>query len=334
MKPKYIFSIIVIIIFSLISFYLNNIIWILSFLVSIWFYTIIFYFFHILWRRIRKKEIIESSIYIKTFLYRVSLLLIIWTIIFWGLSYLSNEVYPAKMSEYTISNWKKTIKFQSMIHIWTHDFYNEIKNNIENFKNNWWVYFFEWVKPWNEENMVKFNQALWIEFDENLYKNFSKLYWVTFQDNSIFLWLVNNLDFNVDLNIDQIMKLYDKKIENKTDKSVKAPLKANDKILEILSNLNEKELKILVYINQAILNLIIWSEDIQTSLSQNFGNKELFEVILEERNKVIVSEIINSKYDNIYITYWSLHLKWVIKLLKEDDSNWEIIKVKNLYPIK
>jgi hypothetical protein len=34
------------------------------------------------------------------------------------------------------------------------------------------------------------------------------------------------------------------------------------------------------------------------------------------------------------MTYWLLHFKWVLELLKEKDSKWEIISTSNLYPIK
>jgi hypothetical protein len=77
------------------------------------------------------------------------------------------------------------------------------------------------------------------------------------------------------------MKLYSKKIIN-DEKNGKnnIPVDANKLILETLSQLNEKELKILVYINQAILNFIISNETTQSFLTENFSNKELFEVIL------------------------------------------------------
>lgn len=331
---KRLFYISIFLIFSWIFFYLNWISWILSFMVSIWFYTILFYTFHIIWRKTFNKEIIDPIIYMENFAFRISSFLIIITMVFSIFWYLSNEVYKAKMPEYTISNWEKTVKFQAMVHIWSKKYYNDVINNLRKFKEEWWVYFFEWVKPGSEENMNAFNNAIWVEFDENLYKNFSKLYWVTFQDTSMFLWIINNLDFNVDLSVDQIMQLYNKKNREKNlIKTYNTPIDANKEIIKTLSTLNEKELKILVYLNQAILNLIIGNDDLQWILSNNFTNKELFEVILDERNKILVNEIQKSKYDKIYITYWLLHFKWVFEELKKQDPKWEIIETKYLYPI-
>lgn len=276
--------------------------------------------------------------FLNHFLNRVSVLLLIIVSIIWGWAYLLNEVFPAPMPEFTITNWVKTVKFQAMSHIWTKKFYNQVVENLTNFKKEWWVYFYEWVKPGTSENLDKFNKAIWIKFDNDLYKNFSKLYWVTNQDNRIFMWLVNNQDFNVDLNMDEIVTKYEEKMSTKPEwekefKS-KLPLDANKTIIESLAWLNDRELKVLVYINQAILNFIIGSDSTQTLLTDTFTNKDLFDVILGRRNEVLANEIINSKYNKIYVTYWLLHFKWVYKLLTEKDSKWQIITTNNLYPIK
>lgn len=335
MNYKLVITIILLIIYTSINYYLNWIIWSLGFLVTIWFYAIIFYTFHILWCKLFKKEIKESLEYIKSFLFRISIfiLFLVWT--FSWLSYLSNEIYPAKMYEYTLSDWEKIVKFQSMVHIWSEKFYNRVLQNVEKFKKDWWVLFFEWVRPWSEENMEKFNKALWIEFTSELYENFSKLYWVTFQDNEIFLWLENDLDFNVDLNIDDIIKMYEEKnIEYWNEKTYNNPINADEKILEAVNMLNERQLKVLVYINKAILNLMIWNEKIQTTLSNNFTNKELFEVIIWERDKLLAKEVSDSEYEKIYITYWALHFNWFFNELKKINSEWEIINTKYLFPIK
>lgn len=338
MNKKFIVWYIIIFIFGIIVFYLSWIFWIIEFILSLTVYCLIFYFFHFLWIKIRKKNLILFKDFINIFIYKISLFLTIITIIIWLISYLLNEIYPAPMPEYTISNWEKIVKFQGMSHIWTENFYNQVAENLKIFKKEWWVYFFEWVKPWSKENWEKFNKALWIQFDDDLYKNFSKLYWVSHQDNTKFFWLINDLDFNVDLNMDEIVKLYEERMNSKPEWKKeyknKIPIDANKTIIETLSRLNDKQLKILIYINQAILNFIIWNENTQSFLTNNLTNKDLFEVILWKRNEVLANEIINSEYEKIYITYWLLHFKWVFELLKQNNKKWEIISIKNLYPIK
>ena len=276
--------------------------------------------------------------FVNHFLNRVSVILVIITTIIWWLAYFYNEVNPAAMPEYTITDWTKEVKFQAMSHIWTKQFYDQVVKNLTDYKTKWWVYFFEWVKPGTTENWDKFDKAIWMNFDKDLYKNFSKLYWVTNQDNSIFLWLVNDLDFNVDFNMDEIVAKYEEKMNEKPiwerEYKSKLPVDANKVIIETLAWLNDRQLKLLVYVNQAILNFIIWSEDTQSFLTDNFTNKDLFEVILGERNKVVANAILKSKYDKIYVTYWLLHFNWVFELLKQNNPKWHIVSEQKLYPIK
>ena len=336
MTKKQIFIYIFYTIFLLTIFYISWIIWILETLLSLIIYFLFFYFFHVLIKKLRKKEYMNFYDFFNYFLYRVSIFIIIVTSFLWSFSFYQNEISPAPMPEITISNWEKIVVFQAMSHIWTITFYNTIKQNLIEHKNKWYVYFFEWVQGWSDENTEKFNKALWIKFDEKLYENFSKLYWVVNQDNNMFLELVNNLDFNVDLNLDEIIELYESELEKWKDSEIKneIPLDVNAQIIETLSSLNDKQLKVLRYINKSILNFIIKSEGLQNVLTNNFTNVVLFDVILNKRNDVLAQEIIISEYNKIYLTYWLLHFKGVLKLLQENDSKWEIIWENLFYPIK
>jgi hypothetical protein len=61
----------------------------------------------------------------------------------------------------------------------------------------------------------------------------------------------------------------------------KTPIDINSQIIKTLSELNERELKLLVYINKSILNFIIKSDKLQSLITENFANKELFKIILD-----------------------------------------------------
>ena len=319
-------------------FYISWILWILQFIIFILIYGSIFYWIYFLYKKIRKKETENYKKYLLNFIKKSSLSFIIIWIIIWIFWYYQNSISPATMSEITLSDWKKIIIFQEMSHIWSENFYNKIKNNLENYKKQWFVYFFEWVKSGKKENHKKFNQAIWIDFNPDLYKDFSKLYWVTFQDNSIYLNLVNSLDFNVDVWIDWIMQEYEALTQSfpwgrevATDLwNKEKPIDINSEIINKLSELNEKQLKVLIFINKAILSALIKSDWAQKLISDNFANKKLFDIILDWRNKVLSEEIIKSKYNKIYITYWKLHFDWVLKLLQKHDKNWKIISKKEI----
>ena len=310
----------------------------LSFILSLIIYWTIFFIFYIIFHKIKKsKNYLNYKIFLIEFVKKISLsvlIIILFLGFFW---YYQNVLYPAKMPQFTISNWKKTVVFQAMSHIASPNFYNQIKNEIINYKKKWYVYFYEWVKPGTKENSKNFNKAIWIKFDKNLYKNFSKLYWVVNQDNSIFLWLVNDKDFNVDLSLNEIMKLYNDKVKEKNVEKKQLPnevIDINKQVINSLAKLNPKELSIIRFINKALLNLIMKNDNIQNSIMNNFSNKTLFDVILKQRNKHIVENIYSNPSDKIFITYWLMHFNWVLDLLKQKDPNWKIIKIKYFYPIK
>lgn len=323
------------------SFYISWILSIPSLVFSLAFYSILTYILYWLYKKILDKNFIFLSkqnykIFLNEFLYKVSSLIILLVFTIWSFAFYQNEINPAKMPIFTLSNWDKTVVFQTMSHIWSLDFYNNVKNNISNLKKNWYVLYFEWVRPWSEENHDNFNKALWVKFDEKTYENMSKLYWLVNQDNEMFLWLENDLDYNVDISIDEVMEKYGniKKASWVENRSYQTPIDAWELIINELSRLRENELKVLRYINKSFVNMIVKSEWLQKAIQDNFANKELFEVILNERNKVIADKIINSDDKQIITIYWMLHFSWVFDLLKQNDIKWQIKKIDYLYPIQ
>lgn len=341
MTKKQIFTLIFFIIFFAFLFWLSSFVWILNTIWTLLAYLIITYLFYFIWKSLFKKVKMTFLEYFSYFFYKVSVWILLSVVILGSFSYYKNEISPTPMPTYYLSNWEKQVVFQAMSHIWTKDFYNNVKDKLQEKKKEGFVYFYEWVKPWTKQNEQKFNEAIWINFDKDLYKNFSKLYWVTNQDNSIYFWLVNNLDFNVDVSIDKIIEEYTKIKTTKSSlekgeikKENKEIIDVNSEIIKTLAELNDRELAILRYINKAILNAVIWSDKIQDTVMDNFWNADLFQIILHYRNEIIASEIQKTEYKKIFITYWLLHFDWVFELLKKSDSNWKIDKIEYLYPIR
>lgn len=92
-----------------------------------------------------------------------------------------------------------------------------------------------------------------MKFDKELYKNFSKLYGVVYQDNQKFLNRVNNLDFNIDLSMDDIAKIYSEKEPEKSNNNIlenENVMDVNTQIITTLASLNPKELEILRFVNK------------------------------------------------------------------------------------
>lgn len=213
-----------------------------------------------------------------------------------------------------------------MSHIASSEFYEWVKNDIIKAKKDDFVLYFEWVQPGSTENMEKFNTALGVKFDAGVYDNLSKLYGIVAQDNELFLGLENNKDYNVDLSIDDIMELYTPSTEKKW--LPKEAYDINNDIVSRLSELSAKELAILRFINQSFLNFIMKNEVFRDTIIQNLGNTDLFEVILEDRNKHIVEEVYNRKDEKIFILYGLMHFKWVLDILQQRDPNWRIENIE------
>ena len=316
-------------------YYLNQFLWILEFILWAIMYLAVFYFFHVVWSHFRKRNHLYIIDYAKKFY--ISL----WTIIFltvWILAwfwYYQLEYKPLTLNQITLSNWEKTVVFQKMIHIAKPNYYNSIAQEIESYKNQWFVYFFEWVKSGTQENMDSFDTALWIEFDADLYENLSKLYALEAQNNSKFLNIVNNKDFNVDMNIDEIIWEYKElKVENNITNEYSPAIDINSEIIETLAQLNSRQLEVLQYVNLTFLTTITKNEAFLEKIQNNFWNELLFQVILEWRNQVIVDTITESEDSNIFATYWALHFNWVLEWLQEKDANWKIVSEKSFFPFQ
>ncbi len=304
-------------------------------LVKVWWsllvYAIIIYIILGIWHIFKPRPHENFLNFFITFLYKtsitLSILLVLWTLF---LIY-QNNISPATLPVYTLSNGIKTLRFQTMSHIASESFYKNVSNNIFEAKKQGFVLFYEGVLPGNKENTDKFNKLLGINFDPELYKNLSKIYGVTSQKNERFLGILNKKDYNVDISLDTVMEIYRKK------NPWKSPLKKspsqkdseaydlNWKVFKILWELSERELQILRYINQAFLNFILKHESLRNTIVEKLWKQDIFSVILDDRNINLANEIDQSTEKRIYVIYGLMHFSWVYKLLQEKDPNWKII---------
>lgn len=313
--------------FSAFIYYLSWIIWVLENALSLIILIIFSFSIYFLLKKIfRSKNILHSLRFARNFLFIFGIFL---TILFWTFAstiYYYNEKEPALMPEYTISNWKKTVVFQGMIHIWSENFYNEVSKNLKNYKNEGFVHFFEWVKPGSKENQEIFNNALWVEFDKDLYKQISKVFWFVNQDYEKIIWEISENDINVDLSLDEIVEEY-KKIEKNFSKNNE--IISFEELKKQIEFLNERERKFIAYIWKWVLNMMISSWD-----STIGWNDKLAKIIIWKRDEKLANEIINSEKEKIYVTYGLLHFNWVFENLKKNDQNWKITKTNYIKPFE
>lgn len=317
---------------------MSGIVGVLKTMVSLCYYLILFYILHIIWKKIREKKVQVFAEYSESFLYKVTIFLSIILVLIWSFAYYYNEINPASVPQYMISNGEKKVVFQWMSHIASQDFYDSVKKELTLKKEEGYVYYYEQVLPGTPENMEKFNKEIGIKVNKDLYKNLSKLYWVVPQDNSMYINIWKTKDYNIDMSIDEIMKIYNKKNKNNEEKwgiqEEKKILNIDKELINKLDSLHARELKLLQYINKAFINAILWSEKMQYLMVSSLKNRSLGEVILGGRNKLLANKIISSADNKIFITYGALHFEGVLDILKKSDMNWKITQVKNFYPMK
>lgn len=246
-----------------------------------------------------------------------------------------NEINPAFLPRYTITDGKKTVVFQTMAHIASDRFYESIKNQITEAKKKNFVLFFEGVRPGTPENIKKFNEAMWVVFDKSLYTNISKLYGLREQRNDEFLKLVNDRDTNVDISIDDIITKYEKRLkENGNQKKTAPPIDLSPLVNESLKNIWPRELVVFSYLNRGIMNFIMKNSTAQDAIISASGQQDIFATILQDRNEHLANTILESKDDNIFVIYGMLHFEWVYELLQTKNPAWHIAKLEVEYPVR
>ncbi len=312
-----------------------------GFLWYVIFYFFIFYFFYWFIQKLRGKEIKKMSKAFERYIYKLSIFLTVLCVSIWWFVFYQNHINPATMPLYTISNGDSVVKFQTMSHIASQEFYDTVISEISDAKNNGYVLFYEWVTPWTEDNQEILDDVMWVEITPELYETFSIAYGVTHQNNEDFLGIVNDLDFNVDMDIDTIVDLYLEKIPpdqaqqylSQESKETPTEPSVNQELLNTIAWLSDRQLLLMQNMNKSFLNFFIKHGWLREYIISQMNVQDLFYVILDERNEYLVEEIRNSEYKKIFVTYGLMHFDWVLELLQASDPNWKILETTSVYPI-
>lgn len=92
------------------------------------------------------------------------------------------------------------------------------------------------------------------------------------QDNALFLGLENTKDYNIDLNLDEVMHLYYQKTgtSQKNISSANAPENMSLLLEQTIEQLSPTQLKALQYINQSLLNFIVKHDALRNTILEKF----------------------------------------------------------------
>lgn len=297
------------------------------------------FFLYISYKKFIKKEKInlknsdELKFQIKRFF--IQLIKITWILIWLILSFwiYQNYLNPTEMIQYTMTNGDKTLKFQSMAHIASNHFYDSVKKDIKENKNDWYVLYFEWVRPWTEENQEKFNNLMWIQFSKETYEQLKILYWLTNQVNSEFLNIVNDKDYNIDVDFDTIIKDYEKKYWPVIIDENKKPIEISWTVEQMTKELSYM-LPAIQFYNKALINFTTKHQGLRKKLVEMMNKKDFFDIIIVNRSDYLAEEVMKKTDKEIFVIYWMEHFDSFYKKLKELDPKWEITWQKEIQLIK
>jgi hypothetical protein len=155
------------------------------------------------------------------------------------------------------------------------------------------------------------------------------------EEKKDFLWLVNDKDYNIDISNIEIWELYDKWTNmTQTSHSEKKEKNVNEQFLrkEIFNYKQQYINQIDIRIIWAYYNAILFLGEYFSSNSMN--DDLLNSILVNYRNKNLlkgITKIVNKK---IFIMYWEWHIEGFYELLKKQDKNWEIKKIKKIYPFE
>ena len=199
-----------------------------------------------------------------------------------------------KVESADFSSNKKSVHFIDMIHLGQQEFYDNVAQEIKKYKKDGYVLFYEWIDYETADTLTlrktkKIVGMIPSKKGYSLMINKIDVEGLVFQENDQFMNQVNSLDFNVDVTPQELILEYEKRHG------------------EILLN----------------------NEDLQVPLygDFNFNNdKNVMDLILNYRNKIVAERIQNSKYDKIIVMYGADHRKGIVEELQKLDVNWKEIK--------
>jgi len=322
------------IVWSIVYLWVELVVWVLAHFIIFWsLIYVLSFIIHFIFTR-RKLNFFN---YLDKFALWYSIFVLIFITGVYSFVKYNNDINPAKTWIYEIYNadQDKTVRYISMSHIARKEFYEEVKAELKKASDEWFVLFAEWVRPWTEENLQKFYDIMWIELNNNFYKNLSKVYWLYPQDNGELVAIFWTNFYNIDLSVDDIVEWYEKLPQEIKDKAWELSDVTTDiakNFSQEMEKLSDKQRNIIAVISRSIINFAFKMIEDEPALWEK--EWAINKLILEWRNKILAESITASNHKKIVVTYGSLHYKWTLELLQKKSNNaWEEKLIKYLYPI-
>lgn len=178
-----------------------------------------------------------------------------------------------------------------MIHLGQQEFYDNVAQEVKKYKEDGYVLFYEWIDYETADTLTlrktkKIVGMIPSKKGYSLMIDKIEIEGVVFQENEQFINQVNSLDFNVDITPQELIQEYEKRHGE----------------------------------------ILLSDEDLQVPLYGDFNfknDKNVMDIILNHRNKIVAEHIQSSKYDKIIVMYGADHQKGILQELQKIDSSWK-----------
>jgi hypothetical protein len=252
---------------------------------------------------------------------------------------IATEARPLVMPQATLSNGKKTVVVQGMLHVGTEGFYKAVVYDLQKALVDGYVLYYEGVQPSTPEAGAWFSKLLAGGHDlSDNYKELAHACGLQFQLDYFGL-LVPDMKARPALHVAADVTTLEMKQEYerllRTDPAFASAVRAKeaesagpqpstDPLTRFIAwqkkgNEGQKELAGIVCRGVATV-----------AFSPRPGSEPalLDPVVLDFRNRALVQRIVTDTHDKIYITYGAAHLPGVISELQRIDPTWKVESLK------
>lgn len=242
-------------------------------------------------------------------------------------------IRPATVPLATLSNGKKTVVFQGMMHIGTASFYKGVVFDLERALNEGYVLFYEGVKS-DPSADAWFSKTL--AGGGDLSANYTALGEACGLDFQLNYFTLLNVDraahperhVTADVTTGDLKREYDRLVltdpgfaayaRNSQSKDEKAGGDMAN-ALDWLRRATPGQQALIGTACRGVINIVTSKDD---------QNDPINRVILDYRNRQLAARIAQSPANKIYVTYGAGHLPGLLRDLKSIDPAWEIKSIK------
>jgi len=253
---------------------------------------------------------------------------------------IKSESDPLVLPQAVISDGKKTVVFQGMVHVGSENFYKSVIYDLEEALDGGSKIYYEGIMPSTDEANKWFSQKI-VGGGElsSHYRELAGVCGVKFQLD-YFQLLIHDMQqrpdrhATVDVSTADLKNEYERLLKTdpefaqavaEADREKESGTETSDiyadKILAYVKNANDSQKEIVGVICRGVVSVAL-----KTSAKKH--TDPLNPVLINFRNQHLVKQILSETNDKIYITYGSGHLPGIIKLLHATDPAWEVKSLK------